>query len=313
MSLGQLCEAIGVSRQSYYAHIRSGDKRELLESLIVDFVKRIRHVLDRLGCNKLWVLHLEIFPRFGFRTIGRDRFFSILRRHNLLLKRKKRGAPKTTYSRHNYAVQPNLIKDLEVTHPNQVYVSDVTYIWISNKWYYLTLITDKYSKRIVGWSLDEDHDHDAVQKAVAKTLAKNKQAKPIILHSDRGSEYCCHDLIEYLKKNNIISSMTDADHCAQNALAERMNGIIKQEFIPQDGFDDEDTARKSIAHSINLYNTVRPHRSLAMRAPDEVHNGDYDRDGRKLRKYSSTKSASEILQSLFDSHSLLGQLRGAAV
>jgi transposase InsO family protein len=259
------------------------------------------------------LLHLEIFPKFGHDVFGRDSFYSLLRRHDLLVKRKKSNKPHTTYSKHGYAVKPNLIKDLEVKYPNQVYVTDVTYIWVKDKWYYLVLVTDKYSRKIVGWELSEKHTHHEVERAVNKVLYINKQIKPIIFHSDRGSEFCCHDLINYLISNNILSSMTDADHCAQNALAERMNGILKQEFIPKDGYADFGTARASISHSIKLYNMARPNGGLAMRTPSEVHNGDYDNKGNKLRRNTTTKSAGEIIQSLLDNNALLLKIRKEAM
>lgn len=308
-----MCRAIGVNRQSYYAHLQTSCKKELIESLVVDFVQRVRHILSRLGSKKLWLLHLEIFPKFGHRTIGRDYFYYILRRYNLLVARKKSTKPHSTYSRHGYAVKPNLIKDLEVNYPNQVYVTDVTHIWVKDKWYYLVLITDKYSRKIVGWELSDKHSHQEVQRAVNKVMYKNKRIKPIILHSDRGSEFCCHDLINYLVSKNILSSMTDADHCSQNALAERMNGILKQEFIPRDGYASFGMAKVEISQAINLYNTARPNGALAMRTPTEVHGGDYDHKGNKLRNLTTTKSASEVIQSLMDNNSLLLKIRKNAL
>jgi len=258
-------------------------------------VKRIRHVLQRIGSYKLWLLHLEVFPKFGQAVLGRD------------------TKPHTTYSKHGYAVKPNLVKDLEVKYPNQVYVTDVTYIWVGDCWYYLILITDKYSRKIVGWELSKDHSHHAVERAVNTVLVKNKQNKPIILHSDRGSEFCCHDLISFLQQKGFISSMTDEDHCAQNALAERMNGILKQEFIPQKGFIDFGIAKASISQSIKLYNMARPHGSLAMKTPDQVHSGDYDHKGKKLRNHGSTKSAGEVLLSLVDNNEFLMKIRKDAL
>ena len=280
---------------------------------MVDFVRTIRHVLTRIGSKKLWLLHLELFPKYGHKVLGRDSFFRILRKHDLLVKRKRSNKPHTTYSRHKYAVKPNLIKEFEVKYPNQVWVTDVTFIWVKNKWHYLVLITDKYSRKITGWELSTKHSHKEVKVAVNRALANNKHVKPIILHSDRGGEYCCHDLINYLQEKNIISSMTDEEHCAQNALAERMNGIIKQEFVPQDGYNDFRVAKTSIGHAINLYNVARPHGSLSMKTPQQVHCGDYDCNGKKLRNLSTTKSACEVIQDLIDNHSLLLNIRTKAI
>lgn len=294
--------------------MKSANSRELLESLIVDYVSCVRKILSRLGGRKLWLLHLELFPKYGHGVVGRDYFFNVLRRHDLLVKPKKSNKPHSTYSKHEYAVKPNIAKEIEVTAPNQIYVTDVTYIWVYDHWCYLVLITDKYSRMIVGWDFSEKHSHKLVQRAVEKTLAKNKHHKPIILHSDRGSEYCCHDIINYLQQRRVLSSMTDADHCAQNALAERMNGTIKQEFVPKEGYASFGSAKAALSHAIILYNTARPHEALGMITPMQVHNGDYDCHGRKIRaSRGNTKSAGEVLESLFNNEPLFMRIRKDAM
>lgn len=260
------------------------------------------------------MLHLELFPKYGSEIVGRDYFFRILRQHNLLIKKKKSGKPHSTYSKHEYAVKANLVKDLEVTAPNQVYVTDVTFIWVFDRWCYLALVTDKYSRKIVGWDFRRDHSHILVQRAVDKALVNNKRYKPIILHSDRGSEYCCHDLINYLQAKGVLSSMTDADHCAQNALAERMNGTMKQEFVPADGYASFGSAKAALSHAINLYNTARPHGALGMVTPMQVHNGDYDCHGNKIKvSRGNTKSAGEVIESLLGNNPLFMHIRKDAM
>lgn len=298
-----------MSKQAYYSHLKSGDKKNLLESLIVDFVHSVRRVLSRLGCRKLWLLHLELFPKYGHAVVGRDYFFRILKRHNLLVKRKKSNKPHSTYSKHGYAVKPNMIKDLDITVPNQVYVTDVTWIWVYDRWSYLALVTDKYSRKIVGWGFREDHSHRLIKEAIDKALKDNKSHKPIILHSDRGSEFCCHELIDHLQKKGVLSSMTDADHCAQNALAERMNGIIKQEFVPVEGYASFGSAKAAISYAINLFNTARPHEALGMVTPVQVHNGNYNNKGERIKSSrGKTKSAGEVIESLLGNSPLFMQI-----
>jgi transposase InsO family protein len=302
-----------VSRQAYSAYLKASRKKDVIYTLVVDFVKLIRHVLPRIGGYKLWKLHQIIFTRNGHRPIGRDRFYLILLQAKLLLLPKKSNKPHVTYSKHNYAVKPNIIKALEVTHPNQVYVTDVTFILVNQCWYYLILVTDKYSKKIVGWEFSDRHTHAQVKQAVQRALSCNKSPNTIILHSDRGGEFCCQDLIEYLEENDVISSMTDEDHCAQNALAERMNGIIKQEFVPVGGFSDFSTARAAIRFAITLYNTARPHRSLGMRTPEEVHSNNYDNQGNRLTEHSNTKSAADVLEEMLGEKFLLNQIQPVAL
>ena len=294
--------------------MKTSKNTDILECLIVDFIHCVRVILNRLGGRKLWLLHMQLFPKYGHKTVGRDRFLGIMCSHNLKVPLKKSDKPHGTYSKHGYAVKPNLIKDLELTTPNQVWVTDVTWILVSTRWCYLALVTDKYSRMIVGWELGENHSHILVQRAVNKALTKNKSHEPIILHSDRGSENCCHELINFLREKGVVSSMTDADHCAQNALAERQNGILKQEFVPVQGYAFLRPAKAALSYSINLYNTARPHSALHMLTPIQVHKGDYDCHGNKIKgARGNTKSAAEVIESLLNNSPLFMQIKREAM
>jgi putative transposase len=202
--------------------------------------------------------------------MGRDRFFDVLRKNQMLLKRRK-TAPRTTYSKHDYAVAPNCFKELEVNAPGEAVVADITYLRVKQAFVYLFLLTDAYSRKIVGWELSRNLHHDAAVRVVNQAVGAYEKCVGIVHHSDRGCQYCCHEFLKELKKHGMLGSMTDADHCAQNALAERVNGILKNEFYLDLTFQSYDQARRAVANAILLYNCRRPHLSLDYRTPDEVH------------------------------------------
>ncbi len=205
--------------------------------------------------------------------IGRDRLAALLREAGLQVRWPKRRSIKTTYSGHRYAVQPNLFKDLEATEPNQIWVADITYIACEGGPAYLFLITDVYSRKIVGFYLASSLHAEGAIKALEFALKTHGHPKGVIHHSDRGVQYCCHDFIDEILKWKLRSSMTDADHCAQNALAECMNGIMKREFLLDLEFQSFNEANKCVSEAIHTYNNLRIHGSLDGRTPDEVHSG----------------------------------------
>lgn len=202
--------------------------------------------------------------------IGRDSLNNILKEKNMLVKRRKKGS-RTTYSNHEYAVAPNVAKSIRVERPNQVWVCDITYISTRNKFMYLFLVTDKYSRKIVGYELSDSLEHRHAIKALENAIKANEVKSEVIVHSDRGSQYCCHEYRRVIKKYKMISSMTDENHCYQNAIAERVNGILKDEFYLDLCFAGEEEARKAVKQAIKVYNEKRPHRSLGMATPQEVY------------------------------------------
>lgn len=237
----------------------------------MELVKSTRKSLPRLGGRKLKIKIEEELKTHDYKSPGRDRFFDILRTHGLLLERRKSRSPSTTYSQHGYAVQPNLMHNLVLTKPLQAMVSDITYLRVGDRFAYLFLTTDAYSRKILGFHLAETLEHRGAIQALDMAVSKIKDPTGIIFHSDRGVQYCCHDFLAVLSKYQIRSSMTDGDHCAQNALAERMNGILKSEFYLDEHFLSLAIARKAVMQSIMLYNEQRPHGSIEMKTPKYFH------------------------------------------
>ena len=223
---------------------------------------RCRH--PRMGCRKL-------FSRLQQdHNIGRDRFFALMRKHKLLIPR-KRIYRRTTDSNHLFTTYKNELKDAVINRPHQAWVSDITYIRLSDRFAYLSLVTDAYSRKIVGWSLHPTLELDGVYHSAEKALKQlPKNARPIH-HSDRGIQYCCHAYIRLLKKHKISISMTEENHCYENSMAERVNGILKHEYGLRHRFNSYEEALEAVREAINLYNNDRPHLCLGFKTPDEVH------------------------------------------
>jgi putative transposase len=202
--------------------------------------------------------------------IGRDKMFEILGAHKMLVEPKKSHI-KTTYSKHSYAVAPNRIKELTPTAPNQVFVADITYIHTLQGVMYLFLVTDLFSRKIVGYDLRKNLMHHGAIRALEMALEGVVNPVGIIHHSDRGSQYCCHEFLAFLSECGMSPSMTDADHCYQNAVAERVNGILKLELYIDATFRTVTHAQCAVKNAIKIYNTVRTHFSLNLKTPQEVY------------------------------------------
>ena len=230
-------------------------------------VSRIRRSHPKLGCRKLKVM-LEDRKIY----IGRDRLFALLKKHNLLIYRRK-GYVRTTNSRHRLKTYKNTLKDLEVTEPNQAWVSDITYIKTSSGFLYLSLISDAYSRKIVGYNVDEYLWASGSVKALKKAISELKPGQSPLHHSDRGIQYCSRSYIEHLTRRGMSISMTEENHCYENAMAERLNGILKHEYHLKETFRCKKQVRKACEQAINLYNNERPHMKLNMRTPQMVHGG----------------------------------------
>ena len=236
---------------------------------IVNSVQEVRRDHPRIGGRKLLKLLGKQFEEAGIQ-VGRDRFFDVLREEDLLVERRKRFA-RTTDSRHNLPVFHNLIKDLEITAPNQVWVSDITYIRTGDSFIYLSLITDAYSRKIVGWNAGDTLEAIGCLNALQDALKELPKDCLPIHHSDRGCQYCCHAYVKGLTKAGLKTSMTEQNHCYENALAERVNGILKDEYNLFARFIDKKQAIRAIKQAINLYNNKRPHLSLDYQFPAHVH------------------------------------------
>ena len=202
--------------------------------------------------------------------VGRDSLFNILRKHNMLTLRKKTSA-RTTNSYHRFYKYNNIIKDLDINRANQVWVSDITYIRTIKGFCYLALITDMYSRKIVGYDLSDSLELNGCVRALNKAIYQAKDIKQLIHHSDRGIQYCSNQYTQILKSKKIDISMTEENHCYENAMAERINGILKDEFYLDQTFDNVAHAKRATKNAINLYNQIRLHLSLDYKTPNMVY------------------------------------------
>ena len=237
-----------------------------IEQKIVEIVKQRRRSLPREGTRKL-VRSLHSNFKDANLKVGRDTLFNILRKYDMLIHRKRYSA-RTTNSLHRFHKYRNIIKDMQVAEPNQVWVSDITYIRTVKGFCYLALITDMYSRKIVGYDLSDSLELAGCVRALQKALQQAGKRPPQVHHSDRGIQYCSNVYTNILIKNNVAISMTEENHCYENALAERVNGILKDEFYLDQTFDGLPHARRAAKSAIKLYNSVRLHLSLNFRTPE---------------------------------------------
>lgn len=265
MSVSGLCRIAGISRQGYYAGRRERGRKACDAEGLLEAVRCERVLQPRIGTRKLqFLLHGQGMP------VGRDRFFEILRENDLLVPPKKK-AVRTTWYDQSLPVYRNLLYQLEPTAPHQVWVSDITYISTDEGYLYLALVTDLVSRQIVGWNAGDTNEASEAIKAVQMAMAQLPPDRFPIHHSDRGSQYCCHDYVAVLQDRSLPISMTEQNHCYENSCAERVNGILKDEFNLDRVFRTKAQARSAIAQAITTYSTLRPHLSLQMRTPDQVH------------------------------------------
>jgi len=270
VNVAAVCRQVGMTRQNYYARRQQRQRREIDAELVCHLVVEERRLQPRLGTRKLHHLLAGELKRAGV-CIGRDRMFEELRKRQLLLQPLRAEYPRTTQSYHNLPVFRNLIKDKEATQPNEIWVSDLTYLRTLEGYLYLALITDLYSRKIVGWHVGDTLEAVGCVRALEGALKELPEARKPIHHSDQGSQYCCHEYVDRLQKHGLGISMTQSNHCAENALAERMNGILKYEYGLRAEFVTKAQARQAVAQGIHLYNTKRPHCSLKLFVPDKVH------------------------------------------
>jgi transposase InsO family protein len=271
-----LCAVAGFSRQAYYQERRERSRQAVEEDAIVELVKAQRRVHPRVGVRKLRVLIAADLREMGI-AIGRDRFFALLRRRGLLIKRCLRWA-KTTDSRHGFGVWPNRIRHIVPSMPHQVWVCDLTYIRTDEGFLYLSLVTDAYSRKIVGYCIHDTLEREGCLSALKRALAQLPEGAQPIHHSDRGTQYCCSEYIELLHKYKCLISMTEYNHCYENAMAERVNGILKGEYGLNQTFHDKPQALVAARQAIGIYNDYRPHTSLGYRTPSSVHAPQYNKE-----------------------------------
>ena len=281
----------GLSRQSYYKNKTSRIKRNADLTIVRNMVMRIRCKMPRIGTRKLYYLIKDELNLLHIK-IGRDVLFNFLRAEHLLIK-PKRSYVKTTNSKHWMKKYPNLIKNLEITKPEQLWVSDITYIQTEQGHNYLSLITDAYSKKIMGYELLDNLSTEGPLKALESALKNRKYTHDLMHHSDRGLQYCSADYINKLKENNVKISMTENGDPYENAIAERINGILKYEFLIIEGFSNHLRAVNVIKESISIYNEERPHLSCEMLTPNQAHK-QQNMQPKKWKKKTSKVFTSEV-------------------
>jgi len=269
IDISLLCLLSGYSRQAYYKQLRFKENRQFQGELIIQQVIDYRKVQKRLGtCKLLWLM--GPFLKQHEISIGRDAMFDLLRFHSLLIGKRKNSKPKTTDSKHWMKKHSNLIQNLTPVMAGGLWVSDITYIELSRGHSYLSLVTDAYSRKIVGFHLSEQLTATGPVTALGMAIRACDNTEGLIHHSDRGSQYCCNDYVEMLQENKISISMTQSSDPRDNAMAERVNGILKTELL-EDVYTDVTAARTAVARAVNTYNYLRPHRSLDMLTPAMAH------------------------------------------
>lgn len=269
-----LCALFGITKQAYYKREDNFMERMALESFAVEFVKNIRLKDRGIGGTKLWKMYKKEFGTGP--SLGRDAFLCILRKFDLNLRAPKKGAC-TTDSTHNYPLYPNLIKELQVTRLNQLWVSDITYIRLLNdvdqrSFCYLSILTDVYSREIIGWCIGDSLETSHTLKALDMGFMRirNIEDLNLIHHSDRGVQYASVRYTEQLHERGVRISMTERGNPKDNAIAERVNGILKNEILKGMEFRSISEARKAVKSAVDFYNNQRPHMSLDMMTPSEA-------------------------------------------
>ena len=269
-SIKNICNCFNLKRDAYYKYNRRVKQRKSFEYEVLHIVKKRRKSLPREGVRKLMKSLNNDFEKQQLK-VGRDTLFNVLRKNQMLTLRKKYSS-RTTNSYHRFYKYKNIIKGLEVNKSNQVWVSDITYIRTVKGFCYLALITDMHSRKIVGYDLSDSLELKGCVRALNKAIYQAKDIKGLIHHSDRGIQYCSNIYTQILKRKKIDISMTEENHCYENALAERVNGILKDEFYMDQTFTNTAHAKRAVKSAINLYNEIRLHLSLDFKTPNMVYN-----------------------------------------
>jgi len=270
--LEKLCGLFGKTRQAFYDQSWRSSDEQLQEAFIIDKVKTIRQHIQGIGGSQLHGMLKEELQSHNIH-IGRDSFYELLRKHNLLIKRRKRYAI-TTNSNHPYYKWPDLTGNIVITAIEQLWVSDITYLRTENGFVYLSLITDAYSRKIMGYHVSQYLKAQgciiALNKAISG-LSAQKEKRKLTHHSDRGIQYCCESYVTILQNNNINISMTQTGSPYDNAIAERVNGILKQHVGLNQVFKNYTATVAAVCKAIDTYNCLRPHMSVSNLTPQKAH------------------------------------------
>ena len=270
ISVEDCCRLLGVSRQSYYKHFRMQGTAHSVERLVLKEISRLRSSHHDMGGRKLYEMLRPFFAEHRIK-MGRDALFGLLAANGLQVRRRTRKYI-TTYSGHWLRKWPNIIRDIDVVGVDQLWVSDITYWKVCGRYLYVSLVTDAHSRKIVGYHVAQTLETVETLKALEMAIGKlGGRPKNLIHHSDRGVQYCSGNFVALLQKNGIGISMTENGDPLENAIAERINGIIKGEYLRHLKTSDIPQARKNLRKAVELYNGQRPHLSLGMHTPDHVH------------------------------------------
>ena len=269
---------LGYSRDAYYKSRKRKQIRESAELKVLELVKRERWILRKSGVRKLYECIKGELVSLGIK-MGRDKLYKLLRESGLLVKRKRYRMP-VTDSKHPFRKHKNLVKEKVVNRIDEVWVSDITYLKVGEKWHYLTLIMDDYSRKIMGYSFSRGMSvKETTERALKMALNTKKSRGRTIFHSDRGLQYCNPGFIARLNRNGLVPSMTENSDPYENAKAERLNGTLKNELDLGLGFKTYEIAKKEIRKVVKLYNEYRLHWSLRLKTPEAV----YARELRQLK------------------------------
>lgn len=268
ISITVLCTHLRVSRQSYYQWKARCKATRSSEQQIIDWVRVLRCKHPRMGGRKLYYILAERFQTHQIK-MGRDKFFSLLRAYQLLVPPRRSRAPQATNGK--WTQWKNKLQGTVIDAPHQGWVADISYLRTLNGFCYMALISDVYSHKIIGWDVSQNLEMEGALRALDMALKGVPSTASPMHHSDRGSQYRSNAYIERLLQKGCEVSMTEVNHCAENAQAERLNGILKGEYYLDSVFSNIQQARKAVKTTINLYNQERPHLTLKFQTPDQVH------------------------------------------
>jgi len=271
MSLGRLCRLLGVTRQALYQHGWRSKELNIVAELIIQEVIEIRKRHPVIGTRKLYLILQSFFLEHRI-SIGRDKLFDLLAGYKLLIRRRQRKIS-TTQSYHRFYKYPNLIREMEITRINQLWVSDITYYKLAGRFAYISFVTDAYSHKILGYHIAETLETIHSLKALQMAINSIDPSIPnkTVHHSDRGIQYCSAGYVNLLEKNHILISMTENGDPLENPVAERINGIIKDEYLRRYRYNTAKELEEKLNQAISFYNNERPHSSCSMFTPDKVH------------------------------------------
>lgn len=259
---------MGYTPQAYHKKTKQHFIKEVNEQLIIQQVHAVRKEQPRCGTRKLLIMLQPFFVQHNI-AMGRDAFFDLLSKNKMLVRKTKRSVH-TTNSKHHFRRYPNLAKDFTPLKAHELWVSDITYIPLKDRFAYLFLITDAYSRKIVGHHVSDDMKVSSAVVALKKALDQKPVETIVLHHSDRGIQYCSNEYVALLQQHHALISMTQSGDPLENAIAERVNGILKTELISS-SYPDIDKAALSIARAVIIYNFKRRHSSLNYQIPNDVH------------------------------------------